>query len=78
MKYEYMFMCLIISGLGHLETRINVMLKPLMKELKSCEKELNYMTMSRSKNSTFELRICGRFMILGCTIFFQDEVTMKF
>jgi hypothetical protein len=29
------------------------------------------MTMNRSKNSTFELRICGRSMILECTIFFS-------
>jgi hypothetical protein len=29
------------------------------------------MTMIRSKNSTFELRICGRSMILGCTIFYS-------
>jgi hypothetical protein len=36
------------------------------------------MTITRSKNSMFELRICGRFMILGCTIFFQDGVAMKF
>jgi hypothetical protein len=36
------------------------------------------MTMTRSKNSTFELRICGRSMILGHTIFFQDEVAMYF
>jgi hypothetical protein len=32
------------------------------------------MTMTRSKNSTFELRICGRSMILGCTIFFRLEL----
>jgi hypothetical protein len=36
------------------------------------------MTMTRSKNSTFELHICGRFMILGRTIFFQDGVAMEF
>jgi hypothetical protein len=36
------------------------------------------MTMTRSKNSTFELLICGQFMILGRTIFFQDGVAMKF
>jgi hypothetical protein len=29
------------------------------------------MTMTRSKNSTFELRICGQSMILGHTIFFS-------
>jgi hypothetical protein len=36
------------------------------------------MTMTRSKNSTFELRICGRSMILGRTIFFQDGVAIDF
>jgi hypothetical protein len=34
MKYEYMFLCLIIPGLDHSRTNINVMLKPLIKELK--------------------------------------------
>jgi hypothetical protein len=34
MKYEYMFMCLIIPGPDHPRTRINVMLKPLIEELK--------------------------------------------
>jgi hypothetical protein len=36
------------------------------------------MTMNRSKNSTFELRICGRSMILECTIFFQHGVALDF
>jgi hypothetical protein len=36
------------------------------------------MTMTKSKNSTFELHIYGRSMILGHTIFFQDEVVMEF
>jgi hypothetical protein len=34
MKYEYMFLCLIILGPDHLGTRINMMLKPLIEELK--------------------------------------------
>jgi hypothetical protein len=34
MKYEYMFSCLIIPGLGHPRTHLNVMLKPLIEELK--------------------------------------------
>jgi hypothetical protein len=33
-KYEYMFLCLIIPGPDHPETNINVMLKPLIEELK--------------------------------------------
>jgi hypothetical protein len=34
MKYEYMFLCLIIPGLDHPGSRINVLLKPLIEELK--------------------------------------------
>jgi hypothetical protein len=34
MKYEYMFLCLIIHGPDHPGTNINVMLKPLIEELK--------------------------------------------
>jgi hypothetical protein len=34
MKYEYMFLCLIIPGPDHPRTRINVMLKHLIEELK--------------------------------------------
>jgi hypothetical protein len=34
MKYEYMFLCLIIPGPDHPGPSINVMLKPLIEELK--------------------------------------------
>jgi hypothetical protein len=34
MKYEYMFLCLIIPGPDHPGSRINVMLKPIIVELK--------------------------------------------
>jgi hypothetical protein len=34
MKYEYMFLCLIIFGPDHLQKHINVILKPLIEELK--------------------------------------------
>jgi hypothetical protein len=36
------------------------------------------MTMTRSKNSTFELRICGRSMILRCIVYFHDGVAVDF
>jgi hypothetical protein len=36
------------------------------------------MTMTRSKNSTYRLPICGQSMILRPTIFFQDGVAMSF
>jgi hypothetical protein len=34
MKYEYMFLCLIIPGPDHPISHINVMLKPIIEELK--------------------------------------------
>jgi hypothetical protein len=34
MKYEYIFLCLIIPGPDHLGTCLSVMLKPLIEELK--------------------------------------------
>jgi hypothetical protein len=36
------------------------------------------MAMTRSKNATFELHICGQSMILGHTIFFQHGDAMDF
>jgi hypothetical protein len=34
MKYEFIFLCLVIPGLDHPGTKINVMMRPLIKELK--------------------------------------------
>jgi hypothetical protein len=34
MKYEFMFLCLIVPGLDHRGPKLNVMLKPLIDELK--------------------------------------------
>jgi hypothetical protein len=33
-KYEFMFLCLVIPGLNHPGPKLNVMLKPLIDELK--------------------------------------------
>jgi hypothetical protein len=41
MKYEYMFLCLIIPGPDHPGTNINVMLKPLIVELKQLWEGVN-------------------------------------
>jgi hypothetical protein len=34
MKYEFIFICLIVPGLDHPRTHLNVMLKPLIEDLK--------------------------------------------
>jgi hypothetical protein len=34
MKYEFMFLCLIVAGLDHPRPKLNVMLRPLIDELK--------------------------------------------
>jgi hypothetical protein len=79
MKYEYMFLCLIIPGPDHTGPSINVMLKPLIEELKQLWQGVEtYHYDQKKKNSTFELRIGGRSIILRRTIFFQDGVAMDF
>jgi hypothetical protein len=40
MKYEFMFLCLIIPGPDHPEPKLNVMLKPLINELKELWNEV--------------------------------------
>jgi hypothetical protein len=40
MKYEYMFLCLIITGSDHPGPSINVILKPLIEELKQLWQEV--------------------------------------
>jgi hypothetical protein len=74
MKYEHVFLCLVIPSPNHFGTRLNVMLKPLIEELKQFWEESKRMTMTGSKNSTFVLRIYGRSMILRPTIFFRMEL----
>jgi hypothetical protein len=74
MKYEYMFLCLIIPRPDHPGTCINMMLKPLIKKFKQLWEGVKAYDFTKSKSSTFELRICGRSMILGHTIFFRMEL----
>jgi hypothetical protein len=54
MKYHFIFLCLIILSLEHLETKLNVMMRPLVEALKLlCEgvEAYNYY-----KKQTFNLR----------------------
>jgi hypothetical protein len=78
MKYEYVVLCLVIPSPEHFGTCLNVMLKPLIEELKQLWEESKRMTMTGSKNSTFMLRICGWSMILRPAIFFQEGAVMEF
>jgi hypothetical protein len=73
MKYEIIFPCVIIPGPDHLGSKLNVMLKPLIDELKEFGMESKLMTLTRSQNSHSRLHICGRFMISWPTIFCQME-----
>jgi hypothetical protein len=55
MKYEYMFLCLIKPGPDHPGTCINVMLKPLIKELKYLWKGVEAYDYDQKKK--FNLRV---------------------
>jgi hypothetical protein len=49
-KFEFMFLCLIVPGLEAPGPQINVMFKPLIEELKQLWIELKRATVTRSKN----------------------------
>lgn len=64
MKYEFIFLCLIIPSTEHLGPNHNVMVKPLIKEMKELWKGLKaYGRFKRQKKSPFGPRICCQFMI---------------
>jgi hypothetical protein len=39
MKYEFIFLCLVIPGPDHLGTKIDVMMRPWLKTLNFCDDE---------------------------------------
>jgi hypothetical protein len=54
-----MLLCLVIPGPEHPGVRLNVMLQPLIEELKKLWQGVKPMTASRSKKSISMLRICS-------------------
>jgi hypothetical protein len=78
MKYEYMFLCLIIPGPSHPETRLNVMLKPLIKELKHLWKGVE--TYDYDQKKKFNLRVAYLWLVHDFRTYsiFQDGVPMDF
>ena len=76
MKYEFMFLCLVIPGPEHPGVRLNVMLQPLIEELKKLWQGVEAYVASRSRNSIFVLHICSRFMILWRMVFSLDGACM--
>jgi hypothetical protein len=77
MKYEFMFLCLIVPGPDHLGPKLDVMLKPLIDELKELWNGVEVMTLTRRRNSHSELHICGRFMISWRMVFLLDGALME-
>jgi hypothetical protein len=76
LRWPYMFLCLIIPGLDHPGPKLNVMLNPLIDELKELWNGDKLMTLIRSRNSHSRLHICHRFMILWPTVFLPDGAFM--
>jgi hypothetical protein len=72
MKYEFMFLYLIIPCPDHPGPKLNVMLKPQIDELKELWNGVKLMTLIRSRNSHSGLHICGQFTISWPTVFLSD------
>lgn len=69
MKYEFMFMCLIIPGPDHPGPQINMMLKPLINELKTLQEGVNTYDCYKRQKLTSLLHICCWSMI-SCHVIF--------
>jgi hypothetical protein len=78
MKYEYMFLCLIIPGPDHPGTNINVMLRPLIEKLKQLWKGVE--AYDYDLKQKFNLRVAYLWSIhdFRAYSFFQDGVAMYF
>jgi hypothetical protein len=76
MKYESIFLCLIIPGSDHPGKKLNVMLKPLIEELKELWKGVEAYDVLKNRYSNFELRICGRCMTSWLMLFLLVGVHM--
>jgi hypothetical protein len=74
MKYEYMFLCLIIPGPDHPGSRINVMLKPLIEELTHLWQGVEVYDYDQKQKFNLQVCIYGSSMILRRTIFFRMEL----
>jgi hypothetical protein len=76
MKYEFIFLCFIIPGPDQPRKKLNVMLKPLIEELKELWKGVEACNVFKNKYSNFESRICGRCMTSWRMVFLSVEVHM--
>jgi hypothetical protein len=62
MKYEFIFLWLIIPGPDHHRNKFNIMLNPWLKSWRSFGKESKHTMFLKTRYSNFESRICGRCM----------------
>jgi hypothetical protein len=76
MKYEFIFICLIIPSPDHLGKKLNVMLKPLIEELKELWKGVEAYNVFKNRYSNFESRICGRCITSWPMLFLSVGVHM--
>jgi hypothetical protein len=77
MKYEFIFLCLIIPGPHYPGKKLNVMLKALIfEELKELWKGVEAYNVFKNRYSNFELCICGRCMTSWCMLFLLVGVHM--
>jgi hypothetical protein len=75
-KYKFIFFCLIIPGPDHPETKIDVMMRPLIEYLKILRNESMRTIVTRNRSSTWELCLCGQFTILWLMVSLLDGVVM--
>jgi hypothetical protein len=76
-KYEHMFFCLIVPGPDNSGSQLNVMMQPLIEELKQLWIGVEAYNCHKKRNSTSRWHTCGQFMISWPMVFSLDGAFMK-
>jgi hypothetical protein len=78
MKYEFIFLCLVIPGLDHPGTNIDVMMRPLIEELKILWEGVEAYDCYKKQKFNLRVEFCGLFTILWLMVPLLDGVVMGF
>jgi hypothetical protein len=78
MKYEFIFLCLVILGPDHPGTKIDVMMRPLIEELKILWEGVEAYDCYKKQKFNLRAAFCGLFTILWLMVSLLDGVVMGF
>jgi hypothetical protein len=78
MKHEFIFLCLVVPGPDHPGTKIDVMMRPLIEELKILWEGVEVYDCYKKQKFNLRAMFFGLFTILWLMVYLLDGVVMAF